>query len=142
MKGISPLIAAVLLIAFTMAIAGIMATWATTFTREKLAGANEEADCVGALDLSALSFNNGTVAVKIRNLSDKVNLTDIRATLEYADPSRNKADVRVKDYNTTDPLSPGDTTFLIYPTGDQTKPNTIEIVAHNCQRYSSTLKFR
>ena len=34
-KGVSPLIATVLLIAVTMAIAGVMATWATTFTAGK-----------------------------------------------------------------------------------------------------------
>lgn len=33
--GISPLIAAVLLIAFTMAVAAIITTWATTFTQER-----------------------------------------------------------------------------------------------------------
>lgn len=42
-KGISPLIAAVLLIAFTMTIAAILATWAQTFGRGKLGKAEKKA---------------------------------------------------------------------------------------------------
>lgn len=41
MKGVTPLIAAVLLIAFTIAIAGIMAIWATTFTKNNLQQSGE-----------------------------------------------------------------------------------------------------
>ena len=141
-KGISPLIAAVLLIAFTMAIAGIMATWATTFTRERLAGSTEEAECVGALDLSTLTFNNGTISVKIKNLSNRVNLTNIKTIIEYSDPTKNRADIPIKDYNATDPLGPGSTTFFIYNTGDPTKPKTLEAAASNCQKQSSILTFR
>ncbi len=140
-KGISPLIAAVLLIAFTMAIAGIMATWATTFTRERLAGSTEEAECIGALDLSTLTFSNGTISVKIKNLGG-INLTNIKVTLEYSDPSKNKADIPIRDYNASDPLQPGSTTFLILNTGDPTKPKTLEGSASNCQKQSSVLTFR
>ena len=43
MKGISPLIASVLLIAITMAIAAIVASWTTSFTRESL----PSSACVG-----------------------------------------------------------------------------------------------
>ena len=38
MKGISPLIAAVLLIAFTVAVGGIIATWLTSFSKTTTAG--------------------------------------------------------------------------------------------------------
>jgi flagellin-like protein len=141
-KGISPLIASVLLIAFTMAIAGIMATWATTFSRERLGGASEESECIGALDLSNLAFNNGTLSVKIRDLSDKINLTDLAATIEYSDPSKNRANIDISDYNATDPLSPGSTTFFVFDTGDPTKPKTIEVSSRNCAKQSSILTFR
>ena len=40
-KGISPLIAAVLLIAFTMTVAAILATWAQSFGEERLGEAGE-----------------------------------------------------------------------------------------------------
>lgn len=140
-KGISPLIAAVLLIAFTMAIAGIMATWATTFSRERLTGASEEAECIGTLDLSGLAFNNGTISVKIKNLSNRINLTSIRATIEYSDPGKNRANIVIRDYNATDPLSPGSTTFFIYNTGDPARPRTLEAAAANCQKHSAILTF-
>jgi flagellin-like protein len=41
MKGISPLVAAVLLIAVTMSIAGVLAYWASQFVTKSLPGLNE-----------------------------------------------------------------------------------------------------
>ena len=41
MKGISPLVAAVLLIAVTMSIAGVLAYWASQFVTKSLPGVNE-----------------------------------------------------------------------------------------------------
>ena len=141
LKGVSPLIASVLLIAVTMAIAGVMATWATTFTAGKVQEANAGADCIGALDISSLGFSNTTVSVKIRNVADRLNLTDIKASMEYSDIAKNKQ-INIKDYNTTDPLSPGSTTWLVYDTGSSTKPNKIEVLASNCLKYPVTLFFR
>src|SRR3989344_7035150 len=75
MKGVSPLIAAVLLIAFTMAIAGILATWATTFSRQRLSIATTEGECLGALDVSSLNTyvedvtNKIHITFKIRNVA-------------------------------------------------------------------------
>lgn len=140
-KGVSPLIAAVLLIAVTMAIAGVMATWATTFTAGKVDEANVGADCIGAIDISSLTFNNGTVSVKIRNVAERINLTIIRASVEYGDASKNK-EILISNYNATDPLSPGTTTWLIYNTGSNTKPQKLEVLASNCLKYPATLFFR
>lgn len=53
-KGISPLIAAILLIAFTMTVAAILATWAQTFGTKKLKGASEKGEKV--IECSALSI--------------------------------------------------------------------------------------
>lgn len=50
-KGISPLVAAVILIAATMSIAGILSFWTTGFVRTKLGGAEnttEETRCLSA----------------------------------------------------------------------------------------------
>jgi flagellin-like protein len=62
-KGISPLVAAVLLIATTMSIAGILTYWATGFVRSRL-GAIENAsaaDCLSAqFRLYYGSFDNNT----------------------------------------------------------------------------------
>jgi len=140
-KGISPLIASVLLIAFTMAIAGIMATWATTFSTERLASAEETAQCIGVLDISSLAYNNGTISVKIRNVGEIRNLTGLRATIEYADTSKNKEYI-LKSYNVTDPLSSASTTWFTVDTGVYTKPEQIGIIASNCPKNPATLRFR
>jgi len=140
-KGISPLIAAVLLIAFTMAIAGIMATWATTFSREQLITATEEAGCIGALDISSLTFSNTTVTLKIRNVGDNINLTGLEATLEYEDARKNKQYV-LRDYNVADPLGSGKTTFFIVDTQDTAKPKSIEVTSATCSKQPSLLLFR
>ncbi len=140
-KGVSPLIAAVLLIAVTMAIAGVMATWATTFTAGKVEEANVGAECIGAIDISSLSFVNTTLSVKIRDVAERINLTNIKASIEYSDATKNK-EVSIKDYNSTDPLAPGSTTWFIYNTGSTAKPQKIEILASNCLKYPATLFFR
>jgi len=140
-KGVSPLIATVLLIAVTMAIAGVMATWATTFTAGKVEEANVGADCIGAIDISSLAFSNTTVTLKIRNVAERINLTNIKASIEYGDFTKNKQ-LNVVDYNVTDPLPPASTTWLVYNTASTTKPSKIEILASNCVKYPATLFFR
>ena len=141
LKGVSPLIATVLLIAVTMAIAGVMATWATTFTAGKVEEANVGADCIGAIDLSSLAFTNTTVAIKIRNVAERINMTNMKASIEYSDFTKNK-EIKIGDYNATDPLSPGSTTWLVYDTGSTTKPTKVEILSSNCIKYPATLFFR
>lgn len=80
-KGISPLIAAVLLIAFTMTIAAILATWAQTFGRGRLKEAGEKGK--QAIECSALSirvesaaFSNNTIQAVTWNTGN-TNLTEI-----------------------------------------------------------------
>ena len=83
LKGISPLIAAVLLIAFTMAIAGILAIWATTFSQQRLQSA---ATCP-ALGVQDLTYNTATDEISIRLLNTNRNAaqTDIKVSIIYAD---------------------------------------------------------
>ena len=140
-KGVSPLIAAVLLIAVTMAIAGVMATWATTFTAGKVEEANIGADCIGAFDISSLTFINTTITVKIRNVADRINMSGLRASIEYSDFTQNK-EISLKDYNASDSLAPGSTTWLVYNTNSNTKPTKLQIIASNCIKYPATLFFR
>ncbi len=139
-KGISPLIAAVLLIAFTMAIAGIMATWATQFSSQKIEQSSAEAECIGVLDIGSLSFSNTTISVRVKNLADQLSLTDISAVVEYADATKNKQ-YNIKDYNATDPLAPGGVTFFIASTGDTTKPQKIQVFSGNCKKNPAELRF-
>lgn len=143
MKGISPLIAAVLLIAFTMAIAGIMASWATTFSTGRLETAKSGATCIGALDLdqTTLKFDNGNVIVKIRNKSDKLNLTGLKADIDYDDPTLSVTNLVLSDYNVDDPLGPTSSSWLIYDTGSMVQPTKITVLAENCPDYQAVLEF-
>ena len=123
-KGVSPLIASVLLIAVTMAIAGVMATWATQFTATKISESSSGADCIGAIDISSLQFNGSHVSFKLRNLADRINLTGIKASIDYSTTALDR-EISIVNYNASDPLSPGSFTYVIYDTGGPAKPQKI-----------------
>ncbi len=139
MKGVSPLIAAVLLIAFTMAIAGILATWATTFSRQRLSIATTEGDCLGALDVSSVDFKAAHITFKIRNVAP-INMSNLRATVEYDSPPNNK-DYLLKEWGVSDPLRPAVTQFADIDTNNSGKPKTIEIFSETCPRQTQTFRF-
>jgi flagellin-like protein len=82
-KGISPLIAAVLLIAFTMAIAGIMAIWATTFSQQRL----QTAATCPALTVQDLSYSTttGDVTLRLLNTNRNAPQTGIKVSVLYPD---------------------------------------------------------
>ncbi|MDY6769444.1 MAG: archaellin/type IV pilin N-terminal domain-containing protein [Candidatus Nanohaloarchaea archaeon] len=71
-KGVSPLIAAVLLIAFTMAVAAILTAWVTTFTQEQTAELGNKSakqiDCsFGQLEIFDTTSDTTWVTVAITN---------------------------------------------------------------------------
>ncbi len=70
-KGLSPIVAAVILIAATMSIAGILTFWTTSFITKKLnesSSVNSETSCLGAeFKLNSASFNNGTLYLRLDN---------------------------------------------------------------------------
>jgi len=86
-KGISPLIAAVILIAATMSIAGILSYWASSFAQEKLeesenTTAEEQTKCIGAKFkfYADGSYNNNTNIMKVileNQRSYDLNLKDL-----------------------------------------------------------------
>lgn len=82
-KGVSPLIAAVLLIAFTMAVAAILTAWISSFTtgqKEKIAELEEKVQCAYAdmrADPNFARYNAtaGTFSVWVENTgSETVNI--------------------------------------------------------------------
>jgi flagellin-like protein len=139
-KGISPLIASVLLIAFTMAIAGIMATWATTFTRQKMDISSQDAECIGAIDLGAVEFSNTTLSVKIKNVG-LINLTGLKAYTEYSNKANSKQ-YTMKDYNFSDPFIPGSLAWLVVDTGDTAQPLKVTVMAQNCPKNEAIIELR
>jgi archaellum component FlaF (FlaF/FlaG flagellin family) len=72
-KGVSPLVASVLLISFTMAIAAILATWATQYMTQQtstLTAKGQEANCVYArMDLDTYTYDktNGQLVMIVNN---------------------------------------------------------------------------
>lgn len=112
-----------------MIIADSMPNWATT-------GVN----CIGAISISNASFSGTTVSVKIRNFSEKESVTDIKATIEYSDPAKNRQ-INIRDYNASDSLSPGAITWLVYDTGSTARPLRISVTASNCVKYAAVLMF-
>lgn len=125
-KGISPLIAAVLLVAFTMAIAGIMAAWATQFSVGKLG----PSECALSLSILEKDFSNTTVNIAFTNRNEKLNLSNIRATVIYQNLSTRSYEL--KNHGAADPLGALSATSASIETGSQARPKTIELVAGNC----------
>jgi flagellin-like protein len=89
MKGISPLIAVIMLIAFTMIIAGILATWTTNFAQRQRvqiefcseAGAYIQGgtyDPAGGGTLNLIIFNNGKVPLSFIGILTYRNGTVVR----------------------------------------------------------------
>ena len=76
MKGISPLVAAILLIAFTVAIGGIISIWLTGFARQQTAQVSSATQCaVARLDVKVSkitppnppTYNNTIINVTLTN---------------------------------------------------------------------------
>jgi len=91
-KGLSPLVATVLLVAITMTIAGVLAFWASTFTKGGLPSENATQSlqqCTGAdFDIYYQSYNSttGVLTIVFQNTgSADITLTNI--TFIYPDGS-------------------------------------------------------
>lgn len=72
MKGISPLVATVLLIAFTVGVGGIISVWISGFTQtsSKIVSKEGETQLIcsnGAVDLSNLKYCNSNISGIIKN---------------------------------------------------------------------------
>ena len=92
MKGISPLIATVLLIAVTMSIAGILAFWASSFVREQtrsFENSTVSTECQYAnFNFYSCSYDpsTGTMSFILQNLAN-VELKSITASIIYQNGS-------------------------------------------------------
>jgi len=98
-KGISPLVATVLLIAFTIAIATILSLWLTSFTRQTSETVEKEAEkqiiCSrGGISLSNLRFNStiNYLSGRIEN-TGTISLGNISMQIVYANLTTQKNDL-------------------------------------------------
>ena len=81
-KGISPLIAAVLLIAFTMAIGGVLFIWSGTFSQQRLQSAG---DCSFSIFVTDPNYDSNTnmISLRVRN-SGENDLEGLTASIIYS----------------------------------------------------------
>ena len=136
-KGVSPLIAAVVLIAFTISIAFIVANWATSFVSTQTESISSEIQCVGALDADSPTFSGSTVSIRVSNFNPKINLTNLKISVFYDDASLNIDSVATN----VDVLGPGDTKTISHNTQENTRPKSVRVVASNCPAYPKDASF-
>jgi flagellin-like protein len=126
MKGISPLIASVVLIAVTLAIAGVLTTWLWGYFPQQTTTIQLRTECMGALSAEPATFSNGITKVIVRNMKSSINLTDLRAFWYIGGvPTPSPT-----SYATNQSLGPFEAIQLTLPTGQ--KPEKVEIWATNC----------
>ena len=136
-KGVSPLIAAVVLIAFTISIAFIVANWATSFVGSQTEAISSEAQCIGALYAEIPVIVGNQVSVRVSNFNPKINLTDLKISVTYSDPSENIDTVA----STVTNLGPGDTKTITHDTTKSIKPVSVRVTASNCPGYPKDVFF-
>jgi flagellin-like protein len=94
-KGISPLVATVLLIAITMTLAGIVAFWGSSFVRTSLPTENQtqtlQACSGGSIKLVSSSYDSNTHTFTITIYNDGIQrLVITNITFIYADRAESK----------------------------------------------------
>jgi len=87
MKGVSPLIATVLLIAFTVAVGGLISIWLTGFTQTQTSAVGSQASTSiacsnGGLSLSSMSYCAPYLSGQITNIGS-VTLGNLSLTITY-----------------------------------------------------------
>ncbi len=139
-KGVSPLVASVLLISFTMAIAAILATWATQYMTQQtntLTTKGNEANCVYArMNLDTYSYDKvANQLIMIVNNDGRIGLQNFTLFLYNGSgisriPLETDASVTNRQ-NTT--LSPGEPrSFIVNGVANVTRFKVVS----NCPEYS------
>lgn len=139
-KGISPLIATVLLIALTMAIAGVMSTWATVFVKNQIekaeqASANQTTiTCSGSIAVNALVMAGKGYAIVTVDATP-IPLSDWTGYVFYDDPSKNE-DAQIANASVS--LTTGQVHTFNF-TNSSAFPRRLKLTAGNCPLASRTV---
>ena len=85
MKGISPMIATVLLIGFTVAVGAILAVWFSTYTKTQTSSVSSATACASTtLGVKVLTINSDknvtTISITNNGPADWVNVTSVTVT--------------------------------------------------------------
>ncbi len=137
-KGISDLMATVLLISIVVAIVMVMSSWSRFFSEEKLDTSSADVGCIGAIDLSPPLFVNTSINATISNVNNKINLNRIKAIVTYEGSTEKIFSLNI----TNDTLKPGDKINLIIETNDTAKPKKMEVFAANCRDATAYMNFK
>jgi len=125
MKGISPLIASVILIAVTLAIAGILSTWALQFVGRAQTGITTRTECIGALQFTVPpTYSGGNLTLSYINTKTTISLDNLTAI--YTLPNG-----QVGQY-VLGTLNANAATSRSFNVGS-TKPANLKISAINCE---------
>ena len=143
-KGISPFIAAILLIAFVVAVGAVVSPWFTSFTKSKTSAVESKSegkvDCI----FSSLDFSSSGIEYNLTTTTDWVNITldNTGSTSLYDFEISLTVDNEVKIYspttdtqkNSTNPLRPGERTILVTNITDDLSGTLqkIRVMAKNC----------
>jgi flagellin-like protein len=128
MKAISPMIATVLLIGFTIAVGAILSLWFTTFTRTQTTAVSGAAGCAANpidVTLVYLNTNNGLLSYSIRNLgTHPVNVTSAVFSCDTGNWANSTLSARI-DAGSSVVLT--ENTTAGSPGGKCTKPSSVGI---------------
>ncbi len=139
MKGVSPLIAAVVLIAFTITIAFMVANWGTSFIQSQTEAVSSQIQCLGALGTGTPQFytdqvgGTSKIAISVTNLNREIQLTNIKLSVFYSDPLKN-----LENIDTGITLVSGDTKTIVQDLVATEKPISVRVVSTNCPNAPKT----
>jgi flagellin-like protein len=131
MKGISPIIASVLLIAITMSIAVILAAYVTNYTRT--ATESIPSSCIGgALFVSGtptcIGGVTGTITISVE--ANYVTLNGFKA--DTRDSDGNILETAISQTSGTTSLAPSEAALLKFGTADCTDVAEVRVTTTNC----------
>ncbi|MFH1630883.1 MAG: archaellin/type IV pilin N-terminal domain-containing protein [Candidatus Aenigmatarchaeota archaeon] len=133
-KGISTLIAAVVLIAVTLAMAGFLSVWALQTVQKQTGQISYRADCIGAVQLAGLNYNSGTgnVSFTIWNTRSSITLAGVNALVSFSDGSL--APYELKNYGLATSLNTTPVSVTI-DVGTVRTPTKLTIIIAACGDY-------
>ncbi len=99
LKGISPLIASVLLVAFTMAVAAVLVTWITGFTQQQTETIGSRGSQQTICSYSGLSINRDDVSVLGNSTTGDGSRFNMTITYSAGTETLNITGVTIRDAN-------------------------------------------
>lgn len=135
-SGVSPLIASVLLIAFTMAVAAILTAWVTQFTQQQTETLGNESsdqiDCSFAqLEIQEAVAGDSNVTVSVTNMGT----VELDVIMEAFDDGSVAASLLPEDNDALQNLTAGVTTSIGIGTGDE---DSVRVSSPQCPQVEDT----